>query len=283
MKVATLLSAVAAATLVSAGTFHLPKNPGSFDLDPHGFIVEYNSEVEHRAALYAMNKRKVTYQVRKQYSVFNGAAITVNSAHTGDELADIPGIKNVWSIVYYRVPRVKVANPANATDPITVSDHIMTGVDVLQKQYKLTGKGIKVGVVDTGIDYKHPAFALPGATAGCFGPGCRVAMGWDFVGDAYTGRNTPQPSANPMDCEGHGTHVAGIIGANALNISGKFQPPQPFVLNMSLGGGSAYKTNPEAVLADRLVAAGMAVVVAAGNDGSDGVWMVSDASLGDVT
>ncbi|KAF8923686.1 hypothetical protein BGZ58_002656 [Dissophora ornata] len=124
-----------------------------------------------------------------------------------------------------------------------------------------------------------------------------------------------------MDCAGHGSHVAGIIGGNALNIKVSPKPPQPFVgvapevtfgayrvfgcegssgddvilsamelafndgmdvINMSLGGGSSYKYNPTAVLADKLIARGMALAAAAGNDGADGVWMVSDSGLGDL-
>ncbi|KAG0345275.1 hypothetical protein BGZ54_005607, partial [Gamsiella multidivaricata] len=53
------------------------------------------------------------------------------------------------------------------------------------------------------------------------------------------------------------------------------------VINMSLGGGSSYKTNPTSVLAEKLIVRGMALAGAAGNDGSDGVWMVSDTGLGD--
>jgi hypothetical protein len=34
----------------------------------------------------------------------------------------------------------------------------------------------QVGMIDTGIDYKHPDLG------GCFGQGCRVAFGYDFVG-----------------------------------------------------------------------------------------------------
>ena len=49
---------------------------------------------------------------------------------------------------------------------------------------------------------------------GCFGPGCKVAFGKDLVGDAYDGTNTPIPDDDPMDCLGHGTHVAGIIAAS---------------------------------------------------------------------
>lgn len=74
-----------------------------------------------------------------------------------------------------------------------------------------------MGVIDTGVDYTHHALG------GCFGPGCRVAYGYDFVGDAYTGDSEPQPDDDPRDtCNGHGTHVAGIIGANDkhMNLTG---------------------------------------------------------------
>lgn len=74
--------------------------------------------------------------------------------------------------------------------------------------YSITGKGIKVGIIDTGVDYMHPALG------GCFGENCRVAYGYDFVGDEYIGENMPIPDNDPRDtCNGHGTHVAGIIGA----------------------------------------------------------------------
>ena len=68
----------------------------------------------------------------------------------------------------------------------------------------VTGQGIRVGIIDSGIDYTHPALG------GCFGTGCKVAGGYDFVnGDA-----------NPMDDSGHGTHVAGIVAANDTTYMG---------------------------------------------------------------
>src|SRR5215217_3664919 len=58
----------------------------------------------------------------------------------------------------------------------------------------ITGKGVTVAVLDTGIDYNHPALG------GGFGPGHRVVAGYDYADD----------DANPMDTDGHGTGVAGL-------------------------------------------------------------------------
>lgn len=58
----------------------------------------------------------------------------------------------------------------------------------------------------------HPALG------GGFGKGFKVIKGYDLVGDAYTGLNTPKPDSDPLDAcgadseaSGHGTHVSGII------------------------------------------------------------------------
>ncbi|KAI8346439.1 peptidase S8/S53 domain-containing protein [Mortierella sp. GBAus27b] len=322
MKITAILSALAAATLVSAGTFHDVGKIKNTDIVPDGYIVQYHDGVSHNDAQNALNSRKINYKVRNQYNIFNGAAIDIKSAHDGKDIAALPGVKNVWPITKYRIPKVQQAKK-KPTDAELGSLHTMTGVDIVHKKYKLTGKGVKVGVIDSGIDYKHPAFAAPGAKEGCFaryGKNCRVKYGWDFVGDDYVGDN-PQPDADPMDCGGHGTHVAGIIGGDASNIKFGPKPPIPFVgvapevtfgayrvfgcdgsasddvilaamelafndgmdlVNMSLGGGSAYKYNPTAVLSEKLISHGMAVVAAAGNDGSQGAWMVSDTGLGDL-
>ncbi|KAG5952601.1 hypothetical protein E4U57_005974, partial [Claviceps arundinis] len=82
----------------------------------------------------------------------------------------------------------------------------MTQVDKL-KAKGITGKGIKVAVIDNGVDYLHPALG------GCYGKDCLVSFGHDSVDDAYNGTNTPVPGEDPMDCRGHGSHVAGIVAA----------------------------------------------------------------------
>ncbi|KAG2222318.1 hypothetical protein INT45_001581 [Circinella minor] len=103
-----------------------------------------------------------------------------------------------------------------SADDIDVSNlipHAQTQVDRVHKELKNTGKGITVGILDTGIDYNHPALG------GGFGEGFKVRLGKDLVGDnfGYTSA-VPEPDDDPLDScgantgsVGHGTHVAGII------------------------------------------------------------------------
>lgn len=54
----------------------------------------------------------------------------------------------------------------------------------------------------TGIDYYHEAFSNEQGKKGCFGKGCKVAMGYDLVGDDYKPHgpdSTPKPDSDPFD------------------------------------------------------------------------------------
>jgi hypothetical protein len=147
---------------------------------------------------------------------------------------------------------------------------------------------------------------------GGFGPGKKFASGWDFVGDAYTGSNTPVPGPDIMDCEGHGTHVAGILGADPgppYNISGVAYQSElagyrvfgcngsvaddvliaaitraynegSQIITMSIGGAAGWTSSPSAVVASRAAKAGRIVTIAAGNDGDAGMWYTSGPGSG---
>jgi subtilisin family serine protease len=102
----------------------------------------------------------------------------------------------------------------------------------------IKGEGIRVGVIDTGIDYTHKMFLGPGSTesyantnpdtANALFPNKKVVGGIDLVGTKYNAadddfsKHIPLPDMNPLDEGEHGTHVAGTVagigdGINTYN------------------------------------------------------------------
>jgi len=151
------------------------------------------------------------------------------------------------------------------------------------------GTGQTVCVIDTGINYSHSDLG------GCLGGGCKVRGGYDYVnGDS-----------NPMDDNGHGTHVTGIIvsqnttykgiayGANVVALKagddeGYFSEQDIkdalswcynnrntyniSIVSMSFGGpngwGQCGEDFADAEIND-LYNAGISLVAASGNDGNE--------------
>ncbi|MBM3895563.1 MAG: peptidase S8 [Thaumarchaeota archaeon] len=149
------------------------------------------------------------------------------------------------------------------------------GVHSLQK-LGYSGDGIKIAVIDTGVDYNHPdLFGL--------GPDGKVIGGYDFVDNDKT----------PLDTNGHGTEVAGIIAADgtlsgiapkakllAYRVSDTGESvssdlivkaieqaiiDEADIINISLGVNKTNKIIDDSV--NKAVDSGIVVVTAAGNNG----------------
>jgi uncharacterized repeat protein (TIGR01451 family) len=123
------------------------------------------------------------------------------------------------------------------------------------------GTGIRVGIIDTGIDYLHANFGGAGTlaaynaekaastsytTLGSF-PTAKIVGGTDFAGDAYTGGNVPVPDPNPMDCNGHGSHVSGTaagfgVTSGGATFGGPYDNTVPFG-SLRINPGTAPKAS----------------------------------------
>ena len=193
-------------------------------------------EAEHADLAKAIKDAGIDAQVTTEYeTLWNGVALSVGDADV-DSLARLDQVVAIKPVV--AIPRPDDAAGDDRTDadkaegissPQMTHALGMTGADVVQSKLGYTGSGVKIGIIDSGIDYDHVEFGgtgTPGAEApdgdgSTAFPTSKVVAGYDFVGNAYGDPNVAEesarykavPDAYPDDCKGHGTHVAGIAAA----------------------------------------------------------------------
>ena len=189
------------------------------------------------------------YRVKK---ALNGVALQVDVSQVA-ALRRLPGVRAVYPI--------EPEYPTNSTSvPFLGTPNLWA--NTLGLPLNADGTGMKIGVIDTGIDYQQADFGGTGLLADyqandrtvapdAYFPTVKVAGGVDFAGDLYTGNNSPAPDADPMDCNGHGTHVSGTaagygVNADGTTYTGPYGPASPFAA-MRIGPGTAPKATLYAI------------------------------------
>jgi subtilisin family serine protease len=209
-----------------------------------------------------------------------------------DVMSEVPAVERIISSRYLRplmdMARQKVHIPEFRTSS------------------GLSGNGVIVGIVDTGIDPTHPAFAG------------RILKIWDQFGSGpgvpegrYGNEFTGTALASSRDTHGHGTHVAGIAAGSDAVYMGVAPAAQyvivrsdlldahiadgiryifrvakdlnrPAVINLSLGGHADPHdgTDPLSQIIDSESGAGHIVCCAAGNEGNDNIHAQATLSSG---
>jgi subtilisin family serine protease len=239
-----------------------------------------SKKLTHSPAEYETNRGK-SILVHKFSKAFAGISLKGISKEELSKAIDVSDIK----IKIH--PDLKVQSSMN-------KDYSSTGVPAAHNYLSslgmpLKGNGMKIGIIDTGIDYTHPSMG------GCMGPNCKVLGGYDFVNN----------DSDPRDDHGHGTHVANIAAGLEINgfpgvapaaklyaykvlsasgsgatsgvIKGIEACADPNndgdfsdhldVCNLSLGSSSGNPDSPSSVAIDNATQSGTLFLVAAGNSG----------------
>jgi minor extracellular serine protease Vpr len=202
--------------------------------------------------------------------VVNGISVEADGKIL-NELLSSNSIKGIYEEKTYTLER-------DITRKVIKSDLVNATKDASGNY--ITGSNIKIGIIDTGVDYTHKELG-----GGKF-PNSKVVGGYDFAD------NDP----DPMDYDGHGTHVAGIAAGSEKGIAkdAKIYAYKVFsknsttttssliikaldqsvkdkcdVVNISIGlqNGGATSSDPESQAVRTAVNSGVVVVAAAGNNG----------------
>ncbi|KAL0060586.1 hypothetical protein AAF712_012645 [Marasmius tenuissimus] len=271
--------------------------------------------------------RGLEYKTRHEYGspgVFVGLSLAIKDKSDLHKLHSIPGVKIVHPVRMFIGPepakasfsitkRAAYVTYDSKNAPFTDTLHAITGVDKLHakgitgerdsdrhvrkipnldRDLRLTATLVSPNSIDTGIDYNHPALGNG------YGKGHKITGGFDFIGDL--GDITPpfKPDNDPMDCwQGHGTRVAGIIGASPgiapFNMTGVAYDAELSAYKV-VGCGSgvsedvtvvglvqADKDGNDSVVASRVAEKGRIVTIAAGNEGADDAWYASGPGAGE--
>jgi subtilisin family serine protease len=158
------------------------------------------------------------------YSVLNHAAFVEVPTGSLEALRQRPGVERV------------VAERHHARH-LATSTTAVGATQVWRGNLAYTGRGMRIGIIDSGIDYLHAGLGGSGRVTdftandptriepGSF-PTDKVIGGVDLVGDDYdsasSNTSTPRPDPDPLDTaeNGHGTHVAGIAAGGGVLLDG---------------------------------------------------------------
>ncbi|MEE8116424.1 MAG: S8 family serine peptidase, partial [Gemmatimonadales bacterium] len=252
--------------------------PGAMPGVPAQQMMQFDSDLPRlegelsrvRPALYQAGLSRIDHRYSR---VFNGVALRARRRLL-IEIGDLRYVARVH-------PDREVRTVLSESVPLI-------GADKLWETLGIRGEGTVIGIIDTGIDYTHPALG------GGLGPSFKVIGGYDFVND----------DSDPMDDHGHGTHVAGIAAGHGSEVIGVAPEAQLLgfkvlsaggwgsfsdviagieravdpdqdpntddaadVINLSLGGPGD-PDDPVSQAIDNVTAAGIVAVVAAGNSGA---------------
>lgn len=244
-------------------------------IDEQSIIIEVDGDPHlHQRTIEA--KEPFIKVIAVYDTLFNGLAVQAKEKHLR-KLQQLPFVKSIYDVYTYVVDVKQTSITSKRYDLITTKQ---TNFPETINDTHFTGKGVKVGVIDTGIDYDHPSLIK------------NFKGGYDVVDFDDDPKETLPSEGMPTL---HGTHVAGIIAADgqlkgvapgadiyayrALGPGGVGTSIQVIaaleeavkdgmdIINLSLGNSINGPDVPTSIAVDRAHKLGAIVVTANGNDG----------------
>jgi len=203
-------------TLAQPPLARMPRTTARLDLDSRAstnYLAQLRREQNVVAGRIARAIPSARFRWRYRVTL-NGLAVVVPS-RDASRLAHVPGVAHVWQSSTYHVARTKAGTRA-AIGPAVDAIHAS---DLWGPTFATAGNGIKIAIIDDGVDQTHPFFNPSGFT---------MPAGYPKGNTAYTtakvivARAFPPPSpsyadaAKPFDSKNsfHATHVAGIAAGD---------------------------------------------------------------------
>lgn len=279
MKVISLLTSLVVSTLVSAIAYD--------QTIPNRYIIEFHEKDEGIHKRFLEQDLPINLRHKFEHEVFTGMSFDVrDDALTFEEIKKLPQVKNVWPVSRLS----KRENSYFIQNKPAWNPHRETGVQELHKR-NITGEGIVIGLIDSGVDVNHPA--LKG----------KILSAVSFI-------NSTTPTNGTIDRVGHGTSCGSIIVGDTPQAVGvapgaKLRAYQVDssdsrnneaiilaflealkdkvdMISISMGEDAPYPDSPVAQIAAK-AAERIPVITSASNEGDDGPYSANDiGSAGDV-
>ena len=207
-------------------------------------------------------------EVRYQFTYLTNAFTIMTAFGNLEQIAGMAGVKSVFL--------TPVFEPVTTAQPNTAAAGAMTGVHTVWEELGYTGTGMKIAIIDTGLDLDHPSFAADPETndmsltkqditavltelnayarrniisADTLYRSAKVPFAFNYVDSNLTADHSSDDQGD------HGTHVAGIAAANHLegtSVVGMAPDAQIIVMKVFGNNGGAYMDDVAAALEDAM-------------------------------